>query len=499
MTTRHTIFGSLLIMICLISKLNAQVNSVFVSSPYAGVYGARINPATGAQMKQKWVVSLGEFDAKLQNNYMSISMPYHPYRLLLKNYPDSLTTDYNNPVWRWNWLQTNKNNQTISLHSFIKIAGPSALLKYKNHCFGLLTEVNFFADLRGIPKPLVDKFYEDLQRGHKLSNPDASYLNNSQKIHLNIKQQSWASIGFNYSYLWKFKRRKMISAGITYKLLHAMGGYQIQVDADELKEQTDRSIKISSPGFEIKTLLARHNKFYPKGYGGIDLGVQYFNKKSETGRRANSAKKHPDYLFKIGASILDIGNLVYSRTITTQLKSESESVEFPSVEEIMNWSPDKIKDKLMETFQKFKDIAPETIYGKTTRIGLPTRLVLHGDMQMNKFFYMDFILQQNLRRRNGKNINTLSYLTVSPRIEKRNYTLSLPLTLDNNYRNLSVGFYARLMFFYFGSRNILSLIHPNGKQSADIFVGIQFGNIPGSLLKMKTPYMFFKKKRCAQF
>ncbi len=486
-------------IIILSSNLHAQVSTVFVNSPYAGVYAARINPATAVQMKQKWVFAPGEFDAKIYNNYLSTSMPYHPYRLLFNNYPDSLRTKYNNPVWRWNWLQTSSGTKTVSMHSFIKISGPSAFIKYRNHSIGVMTEMNFFADLKGVPKQLVDEFYDDLKRGHKLSNPEINSLNNSQKIHLNIKQQSWTAIGLSYSHLWKFKRRKMISAGVTYKLLHANGGYQIQVDADNMEEQSDKKIKISSPGFEIKTMLPRKNIFYPKGYGGIDLGVQYFNKKSETGRRNNSRKIHPDYLFKIGASILDIGNLVYTRTITTTLKSESQSVEFPSVEELMTWSPDKIKDKMLETFSEFKDIAPETVYGKKTKIGLPTRFVLHGDMQFTKLLYLDFILEQNLRKRDGKNINTFSYLTVSPRVEKRNFTVGLPITMDNNYRNLSVGFYARLLFLYFGSRNFIALIQPNGKQSADFFIGIQFGNIPGSLLKVKTPYMFMKKKGCAEF
>jgi hypothetical protein len=479
--------------------VQAQIGALFVNSPYAGVYAARINPATAAQMKQKWVVSLGEFDAKIFNNYMSASMPYHPYRLLLKTYPDSLRTEYNNPVWRWSWVNTNNTAKTVNLHSFIRIAGPSAIFRIKQHAFGISSDVNVFADLQGLPKPLVDKFYEDLKTGNKMSAPGVDMLNTPQKLHLNIRQQAWASIGFSYAYLWTFKRRKTLSAGITYKLLHGMGGSHIQVDADNMQQQADDKIRISSPGFEIKSLLPRNNVFYPKGYGGIDLGVQYSNKKSETGKSNNSKKLHPDYLFRIGASILDIGNLVYTRTIITELKSESQSINFPSINEVMQWSPDKIKDELMQTLEQFKDIAPETFYGKKTKVGLPTRLVVNGDMQITKILFADFIIEQNLRKRSGKNMNTFSYVSVSPRIEKRNVTVGLPLTLDNNYRNLNLGFYARVFFLYFGSRNIISIIHPDGKRSADLFLGVQFGNIPGKLLKRKTPYLFLKKRKCAEF
>ena len=478
---------------------SAQVSSFFVNSRYGGTYAARVNPATSAQMQHKWVVSPGGFDFSIFNNYLSMSMPYHPYRLALKNYPDSLTTRYDNPLWRWNWVQTSKSDQNISLHGFIRINGPSALVKLGSHSFGLLSEVNFYADLKGIPKPLADAFYEDLRRGHKLRRQDSNFLNNGQQIHLNIKQQGWAAIGFHYAYLWKFKRRKMISAGITYKLLHGMGGSQIQVDAGNIEEQPDRSIRISSPGFEIKTLMPRKNLFYPKGFGGIDLGVQFLNKKSETGKHNNSKYIHPEYMYRIGLSLLDIGRLVYTRTITTFLKSESEAMKMPSIEEVLTWSPDKIKDELTKNFANLRDVEPQTVYGKTTRIGLPTRLVLHGDMQVTKMFYLDFLLQQNLRRVSSRHIHTLSFLSVTPRFEKRNWTVGFPISLDNNYRQFRMGFYARWMYLYFGSRHIAAVVHPNGKQGADLFIGIQFGNLPGKFLKIKTPYLFLKKRRCAEF
>jgi hypothetical protein len=488
-----------LVLLAFTARLSAQVSSFFVNSQYGGTYASRINPATTVQMKHKWVLSLGDFDGKIFNNYLSASMPYHPYRLALGNYPDSLRTPYNNPVWRWSWLKTNAGEQHVNLHAFVRISGPSFFTKFKQHGFGIFTEMNFFADLKGVPKPLVDEFYEDLKRGHKTTEPNINFLNNPQKIHLNIKQQSWMTLGLSYSYLWKFKRRKMLSAGITYKFLHGNGGSQIQVDADNMEEQDDHKIKISSPGFQVKSLLPRNNVFFPKGYGGVDLGVQLFNKKNETGRLNNSSKIHPDYLFRIGASILDIGNLVYSRSIVTELKSATEEIEMPSIEEILSWTPEKVKENLMESIQKFEGIEPETFYGRKTKVGLPTRLMLHGDIQMNKFFYLDFVLQQNLRKRGGDNINTFSYLMLSPRIERRNYTLGLPLSLENNYRNPTLGFYARYFFIYFGSRNIVSFIHPNGKKAVDFFLGVQLGNIPGALFKMKTPYLFMKKRRCAEF
>lgn len=497
MSIRRNILGAISLLFA--QHLFGQINSVFVNSQYGGVYSAQINPAAAARMKHKWVVAIAGLDAKVFNNYMSVDMPYHPIRLLFRNYPDSLRTSLNNPVWRWNWVQTNGGAGTVSLHSFIKINGPSAFFKYKNHCFGLLTELNFFADMTGMPQPLADQLYDGLKKGQKLQDPSKAILSNNTKIRLNIKQQSWVSIGFSYSHLWTFKRRKTLSAGITYKLLHARGGSQIQINADELVEQSDNKIRISSPGFEIKSMMPRNNVFYPKGYGGIDLGVQFVNKKSETGRSNNSPRKHPDYLYKVGVSILDIGNLVYTRTITTELQSGKEPLILPSVDEIMSWTPEQSRDELMKAVAKTENLAPEMFYGKKMRIGLPTRLVLHGDIQINKYFYVDAVLQQNLRKRNGNNINTFSYLTVSPRIENRNFSAGLPLCLDNNYSKLHVGLYARVLWLYVGSRNIGALIQPNGKQEADIFLGIQFGNLPGKLFKGRMPYMFFKKRGCAEF
>lgn len=479
-------------------NIHAQTAGLLVNSPYSGVYATQLNPATSSNMKYKWVVSLGSIDTKISNDYMSINMPYHPIRILFGNYPDSLKTTYNNPLWRWTWLQTNARRETVSLHSLVRINGPSALYKYKNHSFGLLTEVNFFADMNGMPRKLADQIYRGLKHGKKLQDKPEN-LEDIQNLHLSIKQQAWVALGFNYSYQWVFKRRKKLSAGITYKLLHARGGSQIQIDAGGFTEQDDKSISISSPGIEIKTMMPRNNIFYPRGYGGIDLGLLFQNKKSETGRHNNSKNLHPDYLYELGLSVLDIGNLVYTRTITTELQSRNQSITLPSVDEIMSWTPEKAKEELMKAVSEIDNLVPETFYGKKIRIGLPTRLVLHGNIQLRKHLFIDGILQQNLRRRDGNNINTYSYLSLSPRFENKRFTFGLPLSLDNNYRKPNIGFYMRVVWLYFGSRNIASIISPNGKQDADFFMGIQFGNIPGKAFKGKSPYMFFRKRNCAEF
>src|SRR4051794_12474001 len=108
--------------------LEAQVYNGFSGSPYAGAYAIKANPASAAGMKYRWVVSLGELDAKVHNNYLSTQMPYHPYRLLTNSYPDSLRTEYKNPVWKWNWLSLNQHSSTVSLYSFFRVSGPSAFV-----------------------------------------------------------------------------------------------------------------------------------------------------------------------------------------------------------------------------------------------------------------------------------------------------------------------------------------------------------------------------------
>ncbi|MBL7836458.1 MAG: hypothetical protein JNM67_02980 [Bacteroidetes bacterium] len=498
MNYRHPLYGTLCLLVCS-QTLFSQNHGLWVNSPYGGVYATQANPANTSFMAHKWVVSPGSFDSKIANDYMSLNMPYHPLRLVLGNYPDSLRTKYDNPLWRWSWIQTNARRETVSFHSLFNISGPSALFKYKNHSFGLLSGFNVFADMSGVPQSLVNHIYEELKSGKKLEDKPALPLDAMQKVHLNIKQQTWVSVGFNYAYLWTFKRRKQLSTGITYKLLHSIGGTQMQLDAGEFVEQSDKTIKISTPGIHIKTMMPRNHIFYPRGFGGIDLGLVFQDKKSETGRSNNNKKRHPDYKYKVGLSILDIGHLVYTRTITTEMQSRNQSLTLPSVEDMMQWSPDKVREELLKSISDLDNTGPETFYGKRIRIGLPTRLLLYGNIQINKYLYIDGVWQQNLRKRDGNNINSLSYLSLTPRIENKWFTIGLPFSLDNNYRQAGLGLYARLYWLYMGSRNIVSIISPNGRQSTDFFVGIQFGNLPGKPFKGKTPYMFMRKRRCAEF
>jgi hypothetical protein len=486
-------------LVMILEQLNAQTSGVFVNSNYGGVYSTQMNPANSSQLHHKWIVSLGSIDALISNDYMSINMPYHPIRLIFGNYPNSLKSANNNPLWRWSWLQTNSMRETVSLHGMFKVSGPSTVFKYKKHSFGLLTELNVFADMHGLPKSIADQMQDELKRGQKLQDDQPVYLEDIQNVLLNIKQQTWTSLGFNYSYLWTFKRRNTLSAGITYKLLHSMGGSQIMINAGGFNQEDNKSISFKSPGIAFTNMLPRKNTFYPRGLGGMDLGMVYQKKKSETGRWNNSKKRHPDYLYQLGVSILDIGSLVYTRTIKTELPSSSQTLTIPSVEELISWTPEKAKDELLKVVSQINEASPETIYGQKIRIGLPTRMVIHGNIQVNKHFYIDAVIQQNLRKRNGKNINTLSYLSFSPRWENKWFTLGMPLSLENNYRQPNIGLFVRVLWVYFGTKNIATIVSPNGKQNADIFMGIQFGNMPGKSFKGKSPYMFFRKRKCAEF
>src|SRR5690606_27578727 len=141
------------------------------------------------------------------------------------------------------------------------IAGPSAVFKYKNHSFGFLTEINVFADVLGVPKKLVDRMHNELTSGQKLQVDQPVNHKDILNVRLNIKQQAWMSIGFNYSYIWAFKRRKSLSVGVTYKLLHSMGGSHIQLDAGGFKEENKHSISFKSPGISYTNMMPRKNRF----------------------------------------------------------------------------------------------------------------------------------------------------------------------------------------------------------------------------------------------
>lgn len=479
--------------------LHAQVYTGFGGSPYAGAYAVRTNPAGAAGMKYKWVVSLGELDAKVHNNYLSTQMPYHPYRLVANNYPDSLRTEYKNPVWKWNWLSLNRNSNTVNLYSFFRVAGPSAFVNVGPHGFGISTEVSLFAYLSGMPAKMANQLMDNLINKRSQTMDTGNFLTGNGQFALNIKQQAWASIGFTYAYQWKINRHQQLTSGITYKLLHGLGGFNLQLEAADVVEIKDQRLRINVPSFQVQSLMPRNNVFYPKGYGGIDLGVQFQESKLATRRKNQASKLHPDYVYKLGLAILDIGNLVYTRTMTTWMKPDKSAIEFPSAKDLIGMSPDVIRDRLNESLQAAKNIAPETVYGKKVKIGLPTRLVLQGDLQIYKRFNIDLLMSQNLRRKLSTNIHTVSFLAISPRLERRHYTLSVPLTLDNDYHNLTLGLYVRVWYLYFGTRNLNALLNPHNKFSADAFMGVQFGNIIGRFLDKKGSYMFFRKNKCSEF
>jgi hypothetical protein len=128
-------------------------------------------------------------------------------------------------------------------------------------------------------------------------------------------------------------------------------------------------------------------------------------------------------------------------------------------------------------------------YSRTMRIGLPTRLSLSADYQIKPHFFVNAQLMQSLRSRYSVHARHQSYVMLAPRFESDFFEFSLPMLMEYDYRAFRLGASARIGFLYFGTNSLYSLLNTRGIRDTDFFIGISFGNIPGSWKDR-----FFKEK-----
>ena len=177
------------------------------------------------------------------------------------------------------------------------------------------------------------------------------------------------------------------------------------------------------------------------------------------------------YIWRFGASILDIGKISFSKN--TQLHQIKQPID-----STLGILP-------LDTYSGFSDLndyvnllSSNTLgdplgsrTGNSFSIGLPTAITLQADYQFYKNFYLNTTWVQRLKF-NAQAIGRDNILAISPRYSSRWISGSLSL-LMRNYKQIRTGFSFRLAWFILGSDNLGSWVGRSTFTGTDIFFGVK--------------------------
>jgi hypothetical protein len=494
MNRHNNIIAFLILFVCVSHSTQAQYNNQIAVGNYSAVHSYHFNPSWNASSAYLWQVNVFGVWSNVNNNYLSLKLPYSAYRIP-NRIPFSYQTESGNPRFQKSWVSETLNgrNKKVSLSS--DVFGTSAFVKIKTWRVGLFTHAAFNVRVNNVNEALAHAAwmeFDSASGAYDLFN--ANTLRNIQKF--NVTGNSRAAIGINLSKEIKMDWQRTFLIGASIKKVFGFQGFHFNASQIDIQDLGNDSIYIAPSNLSLITYGDK------MGSGaGFDVGMTYVFHKKDSRRNGVYAKKHSKYFAKLGLAIMDIGSILYKNAV---FRNVSVGPNGAIVDMNSNaYSASNDYQTSIDTFMS--QIGSYQSSVGNHRVGLPTRLVATADFQVKKNFYVAAMIQQSLRSNASHHARYQSFMMLSPRLEYRFFEFSMPVMLEYDYRSLRVGSSFRLGPLYFGTNSLLSFVNTRSIKDADVFLGIAFGNLEAFSFKkqvrkkLKTKSSKSNKSSCFSF
>ncbi len=424
---------------------------------YAGINGITLNPTAGVNNPLGWdvnIVSLGSFvandfafirDASVPSFFRNIYTlgPAPETKITFPGKSTQFIDFFNRP-----------HDKFISTAHFAML--PSFQINLSSgHTFGFFWGQRAAATTRNVPiiaDPYVQK---DIQLGTQNKVPP-----------MIISGMTWGELGFNYAYQIGDETEGGLSVGVNVKLLRGNQGFFFQnFDGTAITRLTKDSTRIDA--INVKAGFTNNlidNVLSNNGLGvGFDIGAQFVLGSGNYDDRP--------YLFRLGASLLDLGHVNFSRNTEIHALKITEQLQIDTKDYLNLDIKDPVHDVLTRFNNKMFGKADSTLQGNYFGIGLPSALSLQGDFALTNNFFVNGLLIQSLQI-SDFTISRDNVLAITPRFESQWLGASLPLSILN-YRQVRLGLAARLAFLTIGTDHLLSFLGQKELSGSDFYLALK--------------------------
>jgi len=453
-------------------KVQGQYTTQLGVSNYGAVHSSDVNPSFNAYSAFKWQVNLIGIWANVNNNYLTMRLPYSAYRLP-NHAPAQYLSESGNPLFNKDWLTEKLNGRVKHASVSSDVYGPSASVKIKSWSVGFVSRASAGLRVSAMPENLAHAFYKEFDSTQGAYTQFKTYneggVNSLNAFTLNGNSRISAGINVAKSIDLDWNRKLLL--GVTVKKVWGLPGFHLHNSGMLI-----RTVSPDSAVFEPTDLLLVTYGDNETGKGwGTDIGATYVFNKKDFKRHGEYSKNQTRYFCKMGIAILDIGKVTYQHaqfnevSITQPMGIRLDGTYGSSVPNNGNYQ--SMADSFLRQFATYQS------HSGRYSVGLPTRLVLSADFQLRKNIFLSAVATQSLRNKMSRHARYQSFVMVSPRWESRFFELSLPVLLEYDYRSVRMGASARIGPLYFGTNSLVSFLYTRGVRDADIFVGIAFGNL----------------------
>ncbi|MEJ6681145.1 MAG: DUF5723 family protein [Flavobacteriales bacterium] len=449
--------GIILVFVLHFFTLHSQENMGIANSNFSPTNTIFLNPSSSADSK-----AFIDFNIIGASNYVLNDYAYFNDNLLAI-YREGAAGNETEPRY-------DLGAAPFSAYVDVQIHGPSLSVSYGKFGGGLFMNLRSVASISGVPAHLANHATNGFDFEDQLGNEYTT-------INANIGSLSWLEYGVNFSYIISQSSLDMYTLGGSLKYLNGLAGAGINVQKWDYQVQNDSILN----SFEFEGEYGLPNipadqtgasGLLGNGSGvGLDLGFNYKKmKKSTQGYLPHAAGqcKLKDYQYKFGLSLLDIGSIGIKNGFYREFSIEDsvvwENYGGADPEEVV-----EIDELVNKELLRFSNDSESSSY----RMALPTALSAQFDYNFGKGFYANSTLVHGFSRKRKLGIKKSSTFSITPRYERRQLEVALPLTIQN-YQKLRLGAAIRIYSVIFGTDNLGGLMGRGRTYGADFYFSFKY-------------------------
>lgn len=460
----------------------AQFQTGILSGNYAGVMGVTVNPAYTNYLNNGTDFILFNYSVTAMNN--GLYMNPKPVTKLLspdvfRAFTDKESTKTENMTETFDRVFDVKRDLKKKNYMFadVTLYGPSFLMNYQKHSFGILTSFKSSSNSVNLPPEIVTFL---------LKGVGAADIQGASVKLGNMKSGSlvYTDIGFNYSYETSNNFKSLSRLGIT---AHYLSGINSLVYEDEGTTVWDfvgdSTIMVSNGNFHYNYAATKSADYgdllQSRGKGfSFDIGFNYLRKKKSRPTRmtvcpnirfGGKVREFQEYKWRLGAAIMDIGyiNFTYQTNANNYVDANGPIRNLDlafygglfALDRAFRYSIGAPGITLFE----------EDNYKHYT----PMRLNLQFDYLYRDHFFFNFAASQRLIIPGVYMMHAPNIISLSARYETHRYEIGVPISLIE-YQYPVIGLNFRVGPFYMGSNHITEVIGVRKIKGVDLFFGLKF-------------------------
>lgn len=436
------------------SIYSQQTYTGIVTDNYVSSHLATYNPSTIVDSKSKFAISANLDKSRISNFCSSDYLPYGSKSKFIKN---------NNPGYKNNYLSLDLLN-----------------IKYEfNHenAVGYAFRARLFGGLRGVSPIWGENAVNDYEKN--IDGKQESIAG------LSMTRTYFTEHNFTYARTIFDRQTSFLKAGGSFKILNGLDAEYFYANNGSAMFPDSNSHTVTMTGLnaDFGSTYTKNQTHYKNRGLGLDLGVTFESRPNfedqyyeMDGAKKNVRYDMNKYKWKVSASITDIGWIRFFNDTSyynfTNSSITTDGQKLIDVNALITTHYDDIKDSVQGVSTK----SPTQL--TKFRMNLPT--TFHGsfDLNVQKNFYVAYNVSIPLSLKNDKTkFNYFFIQTVTPRIEKTNWSVMMPISMMGNGK-FYVGCAGRFMIKQFsifaGSNNLSFFYGQKSSLAGNIFAGASY-------------------------